>query len=125
MIIEATGVELEPTPWTRHAACKGCDPELWFPRRGAGTREAVNICATCPVAAECLDYALRWRIIDGVWGGKTGDQRDMIRRCTPDLHKPRRLPAPHGTTTRYARGCRCQECRNANQVAAEYRKSPA
>lgn len=112
MITDASRWELEPTPWTGLAACKGCKPDLWFPERGDSTRQALAICDTCPVQSECLDYALRWNITDGVWGGKTVRQRQAIRARTHPP-RPRLLPASHGTTTRYARGCRCDHCRDA------------
>ncbi|TMK81786.1 MAG: WhiB family transcriptional regulator, partial [Actinobacteria bacterium] len=42
--------------------------------------EALSICATCPVRAQCLDYAIRNRETYGIWGGTTPDQRRRIRR---------------------------------------------
>lgn len=50
-----------------HGACIGRDPELWF-KQGPGTA-AKKICAGCPVREECLEYAVRGRIEDGIWGG--------------------------------------------------------
>lgn len=121
MIFDASRWQLEPTPWAGQAACKGCDPDLWFPERGNGTREAKAICHTCPVETACRDYALRWAIEYGVWGGTTPDQRRTIRAHTHP-GRPRLLPAPHGTTRRYAQNCRCRECQNANQAYAESRR---
>jgi WhiB family transcriptional regulator, redox-sensing transcriptional regulator len=110
VIIEALGWEHEPTPWARHAACAGSHPDLWFPDRGQNIGPAKAVCAVCPVRLECLDYALRWDIRFGVWGGLSEQER---RRISP-TRRSRRLPAAHGTTTRYARGCRCEGCRQAN-----------
>lgn len=123
MIIDAAGWEHEPTPWTNQAACQGSDPDLWFPERGASTREALTTCRACPVRAECLAYALRWKIDWGVWGGTTVHQRTIIRSQGRGLTRPRKLPAAHGTTTRYARGCRCPDCREANTVDKTTRRS--
>jgi WhiB family transcriptional regulator, redox-sensing transcriptional regulator len=118
MIVNATGWEHEPTPWVQHAACHGSPPDLWFPARGDTTIQAKAICRQCPVRAECLAYALRWHIGFGIWGGLSERERRLLGP-TP---KPRRLAAPHGTTTSYARGCRCTECRMANGQAALSRR---
>ena len=45
--------------WQRDAECRGVDPELFFPDRGARITEALAACERCTVRAECLDYALR------------------------------------------------------------------
>ena len=43
--------------------------------------EAKAICATCPVAEACLEYAIATRQGDGVWGGLTAVERHrLIRR---------------------------------------------
>lgn len=71
----------EPFPsWFDRAACEGLDPDLFFAERGESLDAAREICATCPVQAECLDYALRHRIIHGVWGGLSERQRRRLRR---------------------------------------------
>ncbi|MBA3983089.1 MAG: WhiB family transcriptional regulator, partial [Acidimicrobiia bacterium] len=36
------------------------------------------ICATCPVSAPCLEYALDNRIEHGVWGGHSERSRRRI-----------------------------------------------
>lgn len=41
---------------------------------------AKAVCATCPVAAACLDYALDTGQEAGVWGAKTEDERRQLRR---------------------------------------------
>lgn len=111
-IVEAFGWELEQTPWMGLAACSDHrHPQLWFPDRGESMGPARAVCATCPVESDCLAYALRWNIQHGIWGGRSPQER---RRLRAGAGRPRRLPAAHGTTTRYARGCRCDECRDAN-----------
>jgi len=109
-MISATGWELEPTPWAAEASCAGQPTARWFPVRGESTIGACLVCADCPVSRQCLDYALRWNIVHGIWGGLSRRERQRLGRRAG----PRRLPSPHGTTTRYARGCRCQRCREAN-----------
>jgi len=111
MIIDASHYALEETPWTERAACRGIqNPDVFFPGQGESTAEARAICHPCPVRQECLEYALRWRIDHGVWGGKATRERQRIEKTRG---RPRLLPAPHGTTTRYARGCRCETCSEA------------
>jgi WhiB family redox-sensing transcriptional regulator len=66
-------------PWRRDGACRlpehaGID---MFPDDIAGVRAAQRVCAGCPVAGECLMYALEHRIEFGVWGGTS--QRDRLR----------------------------------------------
>jgi hypothetical protein len=54
--------------WMFGAACRGVT-ETMFPERGENrvARRAKKICAGCPVAAECLEYALELRPSAGVW----------------------------------------------------------
>lgn len=66
--------------WQEHAACRGVDPDLFFPERGETNREAKRICLTCPVRVRCLDYALAEGEWLGIWGGMT--PRDRRRERT-------------------------------------------
>jgi WhiB family redox-sensing transcriptional regulator len=65
--------------WRDRAACRDADVELFFPEKGGSTRPAKAICATCPVQAPCLQWALeageRW----GVYGGKSERERRRLR----------------------------------------------
>lgn len=65
-----------PTGWMDSAACRGYDPELWWPedepdqrRRSTIRRMARDICLACPVAIHCRDYARATRPAGGVWAG--------------------------------------------------------
>ena len=124
MIIDASRWELEPTPWMTQAACAGCDPELWFASRGGTYANAKKVCQRCPVRQECLEYALRWNIEFGVWGGASRNERLALRARTNPT-KPRLLPAAHGTTSRYARGCHCEACTAAHTLATQLRLEDA
>ncbi|CAN5667993.1 hypothetical protein BH24ACT5_BH24ACT5_30620 [soil metagenome] len=75
----AGALVVEREPWTTDAACRGLDPDLFFPQRGAPPDQAKAVCAGCPVRAECLDYALTHHELFGVWGGTTGKQRRRLR----------------------------------------------
>jgi WhiB family redox-sensing transcriptional regulator len=62
------------------AACTDQDPDLFFPisETGPGLRQiaaAKEICAHCPVTAECLEWAVRTSQPDGVWGGRSAAER--------------------------------------------------
>jgi hypothetical protein len=107
--------------WITGAACRGADIDLFFPERGRPATEAKAICSQCPVASECLAYAVTHRIKEGIWGGTTEIDRRRLYRRAP--YRAGRPPSPHGTTTRYQRGCRCDPCREANRVyAADYKQ---
>lgn len=76
-------MEYEDTSWERHAACRTEDPELFFPKhqRPEEIDRAKVVCARCTVAVQCLNYALKTRTADGVWGGASEDERSaMLRR---------------------------------------------
>jgi len=71
--------------WFDLAACRDVDPEIFFPISTSGEavvqiHEARAICARCPVAADCLDWAQRMGLGHGVWGGTTPEERRALRR---------------------------------------------
>ena len=67
--------------WMDDAACTTSDPELFFPEKEgwASAEMAKSICETCPVAAECLGYALDNNVDEGIWGGLTARNRAALR----------------------------------------------
>jgi WhiB family redox-sensing transcriptional regulator len=68
-------------PWVALAACRDADPEVFFSNGdAAGTAVALRICAGCPVAEECLEWALLARASFGVWGGTTEQERRRLLR---------------------------------------------
>ena len=66
--------------WTDSAECRGVETEIFYPSSSEEEAEALSICATCPVRAQCLDYAIRNREPYGIWGGATPEQRRRLRR---------------------------------------------
>jgi WhiB family redox-sensing transcriptional regulator len=73
--------------WLDRAACRGHDPELFFPVSAVGpghadTEHAKRVCRTCPVLAECLDWAIAGAIPFGVLGGLSEDERRALVRGT-------------------------------------------
>lgn len=66
--------------WQDYARCLGIDPDLFFPERGASTREAKEICRGCGVREECLEFALQNGEKFGIWGGLSERERRRLRR---------------------------------------------
>lgn len=76
-------LSITPEPWTVAAVCATTNPDAWFPEPGTSTKPATTVCQTCPVRAECLDYAVRTNQRDGIWGGMTPQQiRNMRAEVT-------------------------------------------
>lgn len=118
--------------WRTQAACRGLDPELFFPPRGNRTAtEAKAVCRTCPVRTQCLDFANSYPEPErhGVWGGVTERQRRRMRgsqSARPGRPRIAKI-AEHGTAQR-ARICddldggMCEPCRAAlNQYKRSHR----
>ena len=76
--------------WQARANCMGVDPDLFFPERGASTREAKEVCRGCVVREDCLEYALANGEKFGIWGGLSERERRRLRR---QRTLQRRVPA--------------------------------
>lgn len=117
--------------WMDQGACLDHDPDMFYSQ--GSEREippsrkdldAIAVCETCPVIAECLEAALkngeRW----GIWGGKTPTQRAAD-------HEPIGRPIyviKHGTGNGYHGHRRhdvpmCQACRIAHNKSNRERKA--
>jgi WhiB family transcriptional regulator, redox-sensing transcriptional regulator len=67
--------------WRQRAACRGVDPDIFYPVSDEEAEDAKAICAICPAQQACLEWALSHREHDGVWGGATErERRRIIRR---------------------------------------------
>lgn len=66
------------TSWMTRGTCRNEPPDRFFPSDGVGVDIARRLCATCPVQAPCLEYALVQRIDHGVWGGASERERRRI-----------------------------------------------
>ena len=73
-------VNEEPQSWQQFANCLGVDPDLFFPERGASTREAKEVCRGCVVRGDCLEFALENSEKFGIWGGMSERERRRLRR---------------------------------------------
>lgn len=112
-------------PWQDRAACRGVKaPDVFFPDTGTSPAPARAVCKGCPVAEECLQFALAEGIREGVWGGKTATERRRLRPtkaprqvyqyCERGLHR-----LIGGNVIAREDGTRgCVRCANAEAVAA-------
>lgn len=73
-------VAIDTRSWQDYANCMGVDPDLFFPERGASVREAKEVCKSCVVREDCLEYALSNGETHGIWGGLSERERRRIRR---------------------------------------------
>lgn len=66
--------------WRSRAACLQQEPEKFFPA-GRPPREQLDVCASCPVRQQCLEFALNspWQPM-GIWGGQTTRQLEPLWR---------------------------------------------
>ena len=70
----------EDKSWQMLSNCLGVDPDLFFPERGASTKDAKAVCQGCVVREDCLEYAVTNREKFGIWGGLSERERRRIRR---------------------------------------------
>lgn len=82
-MIGETLIDMTVTPWREAAACLDVPEDVtFFPDREnvAAISKAKAICATCPVADECLTWAMESGQAEGIWGGHTPKERRALRR---------------------------------------------
>lgn len=79
-LIEALQAEGIDMAWQDFANCRGADPDLFFPERGASTRTAKGICRECSVEEDCLEFAIVSSEKFGIWGALSERERRKIRR---------------------------------------------
>jgi WhiB family redox-sensing transcriptional regulator len=65
--------------WIEDAACRGANPNRFFPTTGESLDAAKALCASCSVRADCLTYALDNVVPYGIWGGLSERQRRPLR----------------------------------------------
>jgi WhiB family redox-sensing transcriptional regulator len=82
----------DDAPWYERGACRARsaattedDDPFFHPEgeRGAPKEQRISaakdICATCPVLAQCRDYAMTAGETFGIWGGLSEDERAALR----------------------------------------------
>lgn len=83
--------------WRERSACLSDDPELFFPEPSPNGKNSVAlenqvaqakaVCASCPVALECLSAAVTMDERFGIFGGKTAQERRALTTVpdTPEV----------------------------------------
>lgn len=78
--------------WYMESACLGKGSEMFFADTG-NKREclkkeaaAKNLCRQCPVAAECLLFAMQNGEIYGIWGSFSPKERSTIKTLFKDIN---------------------------------------
>ncbi len=110
--------EILDSAWMDRAACRGANPTIFYtdtPGRDT-TGRARQICAGCPVRAECLVWAVQCDEQHGIWAGLDEDER---RRLVRQLHTERIPHIDHGTNAGFQTHTRlgvppCARCRDAH-----------
>lgn len=66
-----------------HGACRKVPKHIFFPPDGPPTnyQAALSICRSCIHQTDCLEYALEYRILDGIWGATTRNERKRILKA--------------------------------------------
>jgi len=58
-------------PWLDQAACTRRPDLDWFDL-DCSLRACLDVCQTCTVRTQCLEYAVSIEAYDGIWGGLWG-----------------------------------------------------
>ena len=75
-LLDWIGQALKPPWWHLSAGCRDANPDLFFIERGHSAVAAKAICAECPVAGACLEWAMsQSELPQGIWGGMTLRER--------------------------------------------------
>ncbi len=70
--------------WHADAACVDSpDPDVFFADSTdpEGLKAARSLCKACPVAPECLQFAIEARPSHGIWAGKTARQINNMTKA--------------------------------------------
>lgn len=74
--------------WRARAACRFFDSGVFFSpshhSTQSSTQSAQKVCGVCPVALECLAYAVATEPPFGIWSGRTPDQIYWLASRHPD-----------------------------------------
>ncbi|GGJ64031.1 WhiB family transcriptional regulator [Streptomyces brasiliensis] len=71
--------------WQERSACRGEDPDLFFPIGETGPSllqidTAKAVCRQCPVVDLCRQWALETHEVYGIWGGTSEADRRLLHR---------------------------------------------
>jgi WhiB family redox-sensing transcriptional regulator len=110
--------------WRTFANCAGLDVDDFFPdNRGHQVpQQVIAVCANCEVVQQCLDWALRMRITEGLYAGTTPSQRRGMKLGDPAPIINARCAACGGpkksTRTKYCRRSTCRTVHARKAAAA-------
>lgn len=75
--------------WRDLAECRDTPPQWFFPQPQMGRGDAIDrsdpyenarpVCARCPVANDCLEWAIAHNEY-GYWGGMSENERQALKR---------------------------------------------
>ena len=71
---------VEQPRWEAEAACRSHPTAWWFQPDEPESVEAFLICQECPVAEECLTFALDHPALVGIWAATSSVDRVRLRR---------------------------------------------
>ncbi|MCX5066606.1 WhiB family transcriptional regulator [Micromonospora lupini] len=85
MSSQSTSADSVPLDWRHLGVCRDEDPELFFPIGTTGpallqVEQAKAVCRRCPVADQCLSWAMESGQEFGVWGGMSEEERRAAQR---------------------------------------------
>jgi WhiB family redox-sensing transcriptional regulator len=66
--------------WQDQAACRNNDDFNFFPARGEDTKSSKQLCSSCEVSKDCLEYAMWSGENFGIWGGTSERERRKLRQ---------------------------------------------
>lgn len=108
--------------WQDDALCAEIGTEMFFPEKGGSTKDAKKVCADCPVAQQCLNYALQNDERFGIWGGlsererrklhavstrsRANDRREAVKRLHANGQSDTQIGAILGVSSDYVWQCR-------------------
>jgi WhiB family redox-sensing transcriptional regulator len=115
--------------WRDDALCAQVDTgDIFYPPKGASSRDAKRLCGLCEVRQQCLDFALTTEERYGIWGGLSERERRRIRQATVGHPKGSVAPINHGTESGYKAHRRrgeqaCVPCRGGALAAGRRREA--
>lgn len=87
--------EAATNDWRNDAKCRigSCNPDMFFPNHNKGEHAdaAIEFCSNCLVQNQCLTYAVKNKIEDGIWGGTTPETRKKLSRRSKNTQTRHRI----------------------------------
>lgn len=113
--------------WRVDAACRGSGPDLFYNERGQlDYTKALELCGSCTVRTECLNYALRCEPVVhghrlGVWGGLLPLERSRLAATIGRIRQCSECGQTFQTRSSTAKVC-CNDCARARENRLERRR---